>query len=190
MKNNRFEYIKVKSDQLLELLKSDKHSAQSSYALILLLVLFISSIILHYFKYGFSPILGVALFIIICILGAGRIVMQKSIKENIASANYDAYKDVDEVTYLRTKLQYIHSGIDIKYTRTNSIRILYVCVFPFILILIKEIFQGQIGSTGGLIGYLILALFLSSIFWWFYFGNELEKLEISKDDIKSYLEGI
>ena len=114
--------------------------------------------------------------------------MQTAIKENSASANYKSYKEVDEVTYLKTKLQYLYSGVMVKYTRTKSIRILYMVMFPFILLLVRDFFQGQ--GTAGWIGTSIVAILLGSITWWAYFKNDVDDLEISRDDIKSYLGGI
>lgn len=185
----RLEYIEMKSEHLLSLLKNDQHSNHGSQAFIFLLLLFVASNAVHFLKFGFAPIHAVGFTVLACLIIIGRIQYQKAIKENIASANYDAYKDVDEKTFLRTKLQYIHTGIDIKYTRTNIIRFMFVCLFPFLMVLIKEIFQGQLEVTS-ILGYFLFAVLLGSIFWWFYFFNELERLEISKEDIEGYLESI
>ena len=186
--NNKVEFISSKADHLLDLLKGDNHLGRSNLTLYFLLALYLIVAAAHYIKFDFSNLLTISLVALVVLMVIYRLSMQTAIRENSASANYNSYKEVDEVTYLKTKLQYLYSGVMVKYTRTKSIRILYMVMFPFILLLVREFFQGQ--GTGGWIGSSIVAIILGSITWWGYFKSDVDDLEISRDDIKSYLGGI
>lgn len=186
---NRYNFLNEKSEYLINLLKNDDHAKNSGYRIIFLVAMFIIFASYHYIKYGFTPVVGMGLCILLILMIFFRIQMQSSVKDNIASANYDAYKDIDQNTYLRNKLQYLFTGIDIKFTRTKTIRLLYVLVFPFLMVIIKEVFQGFY-SIGHSFKFLLFAFALGGLFWWFYFASEMDDLEISKDDIKGYLEDI
>ena len=186
--NNKVDFISNKADHLLELLKGDNHLSKSNVTLYLLLGIYLLVASAHYIRYDFSTLLTISLVVLVVLMVIYRLSMQTAIKENTASANYKSYKEVDEVTYLKTKLQYLYSGVMVKYTRTKSIRILYMVMFPFILLLVREFFQGQ--ATGGWIGSSIVAIILGTLTWWTYFKSDIDDLEISRDDIKSYLSGI
>ncbi len=186
--NNKIDFISGKADHLLDLLKGDNHQGKGNTTLFLLLGLYLVVACGYYIKFGTSTVLTISLVVLILLMVIYRLSMQTALKENAASANYQSYKEVDEMTYLKTKLQYLYSGVMVKLTRTKSIRIVYMCMFPFILILIREFFQGQISS--GWIGISIVAIVLGSISWWVFFRSDLEDLEISRDDIKSYLDGM
>lgn len=185
--DKKFKFIDNKSEHLLNLLKGDNHSGKSTSTLIFLVVICSIVFVTHYIKYGFTPMLGISLLLMTILLIIYRVSMQSAFKENAANANYLSFQEVDPVTYIRTKLQYLYSGIMIKFTRTKSIRFLYSAMFPFILFLSKEIFLGRIE---GFIGNLIFAVLLGAGFWWMYFRNEVEDLGISRDDIKGYLESL
>jgi len=186
--NNKVEFISSKADHLLDLLKGDNHVGRSNITLYFLLGLYLIVASAHYIKFDFTILLTLSIVALVVLMLIYRLSMQTAIKENSASANYKSYKEVDEVTYLKTKLQYLYSGVMVKYTRTKSIRILYMVMFPFILLLVRDFFQGQ--GTAGWIGTSIVAILLGSITWWAYFKNDVDDLEISRDDIKSYLGGI
>lgn len=185
--DKKIEFINTKSDHLLDLLKGDNHSGKSTSTWAFLLVLYVVVGSIHFIKFGFTPMLGLSLLVLAIILFIFRISMQSAIKENAANANYESFEEVDPVTYIRTKLQYLYSGIMIKFTRTKSIRFLYAAIFPFILFLSKEIFLGRIE---GYFGNIIFAVLLGAGFWWMYFRDEVEDLGISRDDIKGYLESL
>ncbi len=186
--NNKVEFISGKADQLLDLLKGDNHLGKSNLTLYFLIALYLIVAAAHYIKFDFSPLLTLSVVALVVLMVIYRLSMQTAIKENTASSNYKSYKEVDEVTYLKTKLQYLYSGVMVKYTRTKSIRILYMVMFPFILLLVREFFQGQ--NTAGWIGTSLIAIILGSTTWWAFFKSDVDDLEISRDDIKSYLGGI
>lgn len=186
--NNKVEFISQKSDYLLELLKGDNHGAKSTSTLLFLLGLYLVTACAYFIKFGSSTLLLISLLALVVLMVLYRFSMQTAIKENNASANYETYKEVDELTYLKSKLQYLYSGVMIKFTRSKAIRILYMVMFPFILLLIREFFLGQ--TKEGWIGATIVAFLLGGVTWWAYFKSDLDDLEISRDDIKSYLEGV
>ena len=186
--SNKVEFISQKSDYLLELLKGDNHASKSNSTLLFLLVLYLITASANFIKIGSSTLLLISILALVVLMVLYRFSMQTAIKENNASANFETYKEVDELTYLKTKLQYLYSGVMVKFTRSKAIRILYMVMFPFILLLIREFFQGP--TTDGWIGSSIIAFLLGGITWWAFFKGDLDDLEISRDDIKSYLEGI
>lgn len=186
--NNKVDFISNKADQLLELLKGDNHLGKSNATLLFLIGLYLVAACAHYIKFNFSTLLTLSFVFLVILLAIYRLSMQTAIKENAASANFESYKEVDEITYLKTKLQYLYSGVMVKFTRTKSIRFLYIVMFPFILLMIREFFQGQM--LDGWIGSTIVAILLGSLTWLLYFKGDLDDFEISRDDIKSYLEGV
>jgi len=186
--NNKVEFISQKSDYLLELLKGDNHAGKSTSTLLFLLGLYLLSACAYFIKLGPSTLLLVSLLALAVLMVLYRFSMQTAIKENNASANFETYKEVDELTYLKSKLQYLYSGVMVKFTRAKSIRILYMVMFPFILLLIRDFFLGK--TADGWIGTAIIAFLLGGLTWWAYFKADLDDLEISRDDIKSYLEGV
>ncbi len=185
--DKKFEFINTKSDHLLNLLKGDNHSGKSNATIFFLSALYLIVAVLHFIKFGFTPMLGLSLLVLAILFVIYRISMQSAKKENAANANYESFKEVDQVTFIRTKLQYLYSGIMIKFTRTKSIRFLYAAIFPFILFLSKEIFLGRVE---GYVSNVIFAALLGAGFWWMYFRDEVEDLSISRDDIKGYLESL
>ena len=185
--DKKFEFINAKADHLLNLLKGDNHSGKSNTTTLFLLVLYTIVVAVHFIKFGFTPVLGVSLLVLVVLLFIYRISMQSALKENAANANFESFKEVDPVTFIRTKLQYLYSGIMIKFTRTKSIRFLYAAMFPFILFLSKEV---SLGKADSLIGSIVFALLLGAGFWWYYFSDEIDDLSISRDDIKGYLESL
>ncbi len=187
---NKEEFLSKTADHMLDLLKNDDHQSRSNGALLLLLILFLLTAIIHFVKFGFGPLLIISLAICALLLVFFRVKNSSAIKENSNYSNFDSYKDVDPITHLRTKLQYIHSGIEVKATRTQSLRIMYFLIFPCILLMLKDVFQGVAASTSGLVWSIIFAFLTGGIFWWFYFGREVEELEISQGDVEGYLEGI
>lgn len=186
--NNKVEFISQKSDYLLDLLKGDNHGSKSTNTLLFLLGLYLVAACAYFIKFGSSTLLLLSIVALVVLMIVYRFSMQTAIKENNASANYETYKEVDELTYLKTKLQYLYSGVMVKFTRSKAIRILYMVMFPFILLLIREFFLGK--SVDGWIGSSIVAALLGGVTWWAYFKSDLDDLEISRDDIKSYLEGV
>lgn len=186
--SNKVEFISQKSDYLLDLLKGDNHVSKSNSTLIFLLVLYLITASAYYIKLGSSTLLLVSIVALVILMVLYRFSMQTAIKENNASANFETYKEVDELTYLKSKLQYLYSGVMVKFTRSKAIRTLYMIMFPFILLMIRDFFQGQ--ATVGWIGSSIIAFLLGGLTWWAYFKADLDDLEISRDDIKSYLEGV
>ena len=186
--SNKVEFISQKSDYLLELLKGDNHGAKSNHTLLFLLGLYLVTACAYFIKIGSSTLLLLSVLALVVLMILYRFSMQTAIKENNASANYETYKEVDDLTYLKSKLQYLYSGVMVKFTRSKAIRILYMIMFPFILLMLKDFFIGQ--STDGWIGSAIVAFLLGGVTWWAYFKADLDDLEISRDDIKSYLEGV
>lgn len=185
--SKRIQFISEKSEHLLALLKNDNHAQNSLYTLGFLVVLLLLTASIHFIKFGLVGITIIGLILLLLLMIVFRIQMQTSIRDNAAAANYESFKSVDESTYLRSKLQYLFTGIDIKYTRTKAIRLMYVLIFPIIMVLSKEIFLGSFGFSSSL-KYFIFALMTGGVFWWFFFNSDIEDLEISKDDIKDYLE--
>lgn len=185
--NNRLDFISTKADHLLDLMKNDNHSGKSNTTVLFLIVVYVIIATAHLIIFNFTPLLGVSLVLLVALMVIFRMSMQSAIKENADSSNYESYKEVDTVTYLKTKLQYLYSGVVIKFTRTRSIRVLYSVIFPFILLMGKEVFGKEITSW---ISTIILAILLGGLFWWYYFREEIEDLDIAKDDIKGFLEGV
>jgi len=186
--NKKVEFISQKSDYLLDLLKGDNHASKSTSTLLFLLGLYLLAACAYFIKLGSSTLLLLSLLALVILMVLYRFSMQTAIKENNASANYETYKEVDELTYLKSKLQYLYSGVMVKFTRAKAIRILYMVMFPFILLMVKDFILGK--SADGWIGSAIVAFLLGGVTWWAYFKGDLDDLEISRDDIKSYLEGV
>ena len=128
--NNKLEFISQKSDYLLELLKGDNHAGKSTSTLLFLLGLYLLAACAYFIKLGSSTLLLISLLALVILMIVYRFSMQTAIKENNANAKYETYKEVYDLTYLKSKLQYIYSGVMVKFTRAKAIRILYMVIFP------------------------------------------------------------
>lgn len=83
-----------------------------------------------------------------------------------------------------TQVQYLIQGVHIKLTRMNLVRFVYMSLFPFLMLGILLIVKSQIEIN--LIMLLVIAIAMGSLFWYFYFKNEVDEMTYQQKELEEY----
>lgn len=177
--------IELKATEIHDALKTDENSGYFNGLLILIVMITLGAIVFHYIMFEFTPILILAVVALFFYLILYRIKMKSKYKLCKALGDYGTQKEIDTPQYLNAYFNYLESGVEIKQTRSKYIKNLYIIIFPFFLVLLRELFVGQYSGAGIFWGF-ILALFVSYLIWSFFFRDDLDEWEIMEDELAQY----
>lgn len=85
-----------------------------------------------------------------------------------------------------TQVQYLLQGVHIKLTRMNIVRLVYMSIFPFLMLGVLLIVQSQLSIN--LLVLLVIAIIMGSLFWYFYFKTEVDEMTYQKKELVEYEE--
>jgi hypothetical protein len=109
-----------------------------------------------------------------------------AVRESSELANYKKIDISDKPKYIGGLLKYLSSGYGVKVTRLQSVRWIYVIIFPLVMILFSELYQYffhddiKTSFMNFFIAYLI-----GGTFWYLYFKEDLYALEMDQYDVDS-----
>ena len=182
MEHDKLQLIESRAETLLKDLKEDSHAFVYSTALLIMVSLYLIAIVFLYIKFDFSTKLLIYLVLLIGMLAYYKMNMNKVFAESAALLNYKTIDRDDKVNYVAGLLRYLNSGFEVKLTRLKSVRIIYAILFPFFLLIVREIFLGTFTDTSSFIINLAVAMVLGG-FWYFYFASDQSELELDKEEV-------
>ena len=182
MEHDKLQLIESRAETLLKDLKEDNHAFVYSTALLIMVSLYLIAIVLLYIKFDFSTKLLIYLVLLIGMLAYYKMNMNKVFAESATFLNYKTIDRDDKVNYVAGLLRYLNSGFEVKLTRLRSVRIIYSILFPFFLLIVREIITGPFADTSSFIINLAVAVVLGG-FWYFYFASDQSELELDKEEV-------
>lgn len=85
---------------------------------------------------------------------------------------------------LMSKVQYLIRGLDIKIHRIRIVRWIYMLIFPAIMTSLLFFVRNEIEVNRFLL--LVIAFIIGSIFWFYYFKDDLDELEYQQKEMNEY----
>ena len=186
MEHDKLQLIESRAETLLKDLKEDNHAFVYSTALLIMVSLYLIAIVFLYIKFDFSTKLLIYLVLLIGMLAYYKMNMNKVFAESASLLNYKTIDRDDKVNYVAGLLRYLNSGFEVKLTRLKSVRIIYAILFPFFLLIVREIFLGTFADTSSFIINLAVAIVLGG-FWYFYFASDQSELELDKEEVDALI---
>ncbi len=177
-------------DQLFDKIKNNDSTSYVSTALFILLGIYIVSLIWYYIQFGFSGYILVYFLLLPMAAVYYRFSMLGPMKAVEANSNYESYFQVDDGMYKRSKIQYLLDGIDIKLTRINSVKFIYLVLVPFLFVMLREILVAPVVGFGSLVFQLFLAAIIGGVFWIFFFNSDKEDLLYFEDDLTELMNNV
>ncbi len=172
-----------KIDQLFDKIKNNESTSYVSSALYILLGIYILSLIWYYIQFGFSGYILVYFLLLPMAAVYFRFTMIGPMKEVENNSNYESYHQVDQGMYIRSKIQYLLDGVNVKLTRINAVKYIYLVLVPFLFIMLREILVGPIVGIGALLFQWCMAFIIGGLFWLFFFNGDKEDLLYFEDDL-------
>ncbi|NNE25498.1 MAG: hypothetical protein HKN09_01525 [Saprospiraceae bacterium] len=182
MEHDKLQLIESRAETLLKDIKEDNHAFVYSTALLIMVSLYLIAIVFLYIKFDFSTKLLIYLVLLIGMLAYYKMNMNKVFAESAALLNYKTIDRDDKINYVAGLLRYLNSGFEVKLTRLKSVRIIYAILFPFFLLIVREIFLGSFSDTSSFLINLVVAIVLGG-FWYFYFASDQSELELDKEEV-------
>jgi len=184
MEYDKLQLIENKAENLLSDLRNGDDSSLYSNALLVLVVLFLLSLVSVYIKTGEFKHLLAYLGILLVLLVLHKVKMSAAYKENALLKRYKQHAETDKQSYVSGLLKYLSSGMNVKFKRLKSVRLIYMIIFPLMLIILSELFNGESRSF---ILSLIVAYVLGATFWYFYFQDDINELDFAQDDVEDMI---
>lgn len=187
MEYDKLQLIENKAENLLSELKEGNDASLYFNALIILVTAFLVCLISLYIKSGNFYSLIIYLAILVCLLTLYNVRMSSAYKENALLKRYKALKNSDDkLAYVSGLLKYLSSGMKVKLKRLKTVKLIYIIIFPIFLVLLKQLFAGELNV---MISF-ITAILLGSTFWAFYFNKDIEELSFAQEDIDEMIRKI
>lgn len=82
--------------------------------------------------------------------------------------------------FLKSKIQYLVNGVNIKLKRIHMIRLLYAIFFPLFVVLFIELVKGH-HIFGNLWISLAVSYMICGTYWWLYFVGDIEDLNFTME---------
>ncbi|MBT8234386.1 MAG: hypothetical protein HKO66_08495 [Saprospiraceae bacterium] len=174
MEYDKLQLIEHKAEKLLSELKNSTESSIYTNALYVIIALFMASLCYLYIKSGKDTLVYASALVIGLI--AYKFIVSNAAKELDASTNFLAYKSENKPAYVKGMLQYLASNINVQLSRIKALRTVYMLVFPFLLMMFRQIALGSFGKSEYLFN-LIVALLLGALFWYFFFKKPIDEKE-------------
>lgn len=186
MEIDKLDLIQKKAETLLATLKDDAQTSYVTNALVIIVVLFLSPLVILYIVDVGSSITKFLMYLIVLLglLVLYRIRVGSAVRESLQLNSYKNIDVSDKPKYIAGLLKYLSAGYGVKITRLQSVRWIYVIVFPLVLILCYELYQYLFHDdiTTGFMNF-VGAFLLGSTFWFLYFQKDLHELELDQQDV-------
>jgi len=175
MEYDKLQLIEHKAEKLLQEMKANSNSSAYTNALYLIIVLFLFLLCYIYIKSGSHTLVYVAALVIALI--TYKFILSNAAKEVSIKSNYTAYAGTNKPAYVKGMLEYLASYINLQMSRIKALRTVYILVFPFFLMMIRQVVLGAIEKDQYVFN-LLSALILSLGFWFFFFKNDIDDKEL------------
>lgn len=185
MEYDKLDLIEKKAQDLLMALKTDTKTGYVTNALVVIVTLFLIPLVVLYIFDGASSIR----FLIYLVVIAGLLILYRvrigsAMKESAHLSSYKSIDKADKQSYITGLLRYLSSGYDVKISRLKSVRLVYMILFPLVLVLWSEMYQfwrdSQVNT--GIIQF-VAAFLIGCVFWYLYFQDDLHELELDQTDV-------
>lgn len=170
--------INDKIEAVLSDLKSRKDVSEYNAMLYLLIVPFVIVSIIGIIKFGgymrFVPLILLAMYFIyfrMSMIGVIKIAKDHKLDTDNTVTNNEV---------LKSKIQYLCNGVDIKIKRLRLVRLLYTIFFPLFIVLLIELIKGE-HIFGNLWISLGASYLICGTYWWLYFVGDIEDLNFTKE---------
>lgn len=186
MRKEQLTFVDEKCSAILRQQLNTDNMGNLTMAILLLTLLLLSTVLLSYYKYGFSLLILLSLLVLIAAFLSYKRRMNAVYLVNRSFADYNTVDSGDEKEYLHKKLNYLNTGISVKIQRIKSTQLFYYLVFPFYLLNIRTAFMGVQESAQ--LYLFLLALLMSLPVWFlvFYWGKT--ELEMEQIEVKNLIE--
>lgn len=174
MEYDKLQLIEHKAEKLLQDMKDSPGSSFYTNALYIIIALFLISLCYIYIKSGSHTLVYASALVIALI--AFKFMVSNAAKELENKTNYKAFSDDQKPLYVKGMLEFLASSYNLQISRIKALRTVYMLVFPFFLMMIRQIFVGAIEKEQYLFN-LIGAVLLGSIFWFFFFKKDIDNKE-------------
>ncbi len=174
MEYDKLQLIEHKAEKLLQDMKVGSDSSVYTNALYIIIALFLFSLCYIYIKSGSHTLVYAAALIIALI--AYKFILSNATKELKTKVNYTAHAGTDKPAYVKGMLEYLASNINLQMSRIKALRTVYILVFPFFLMMVRQIVLGPIEKEQYLLN-LFGALILGVCFWFFFFKKDIDEKE-------------
>lgn len=187
MEYDKLELIELKAEKLLERYLADSDVAVYTNALYFMVSIFLIAVCLLYVFEGYEHLIYVVALLAII---PYRIIISKAHAEAEMKSMYPTLETADKKQFTISKLDYLSSLLGLKIARLKALRLFYMIVFPVWLYMLSKIFINRSFSGSSELIYLLPAIVLGAVFWYFFFNKEIaergnDRAEI--DQIKNSL---
>jgi len=167
--------------KVIETKLADLSDAKNNISLFGVLIGMLSVILaLVFVNHGFNLKWLIVLVMLLGYLLFYRFSMKSAEAKSKALENFGDEEDINSNFY--SKANYLSSMISLRKTRLNLTRYFYIFFFPLFLVLLKISRSAE--GLGSPLKAILLAVGIGSIFWYFYFKDELLELEMTKEDLE------
>ena len=188
MEYDKLDLIHNKAETLLDTLKEDAQTSYVTNALVIIVLLFLIPLVILYIVDVDSSITKFLMYLIVLLglLILYRVRVGGAVRQSTELASYKSIDINDKPKYISGLLKYLSSGYGVKVTRLRSVRWIYVIIFPLVMVLFSELYQYffhddiKTGITNFIVAYI-----LGGIFWYKYFQDDLDELELDQQDVDS-----
>ena len=101
-----------------------------------------------------------------------------------AQQRYKEDQQLNIKDQLMSKVQYLIRGLNIKIHRITIVRWVYMLIFPALMISLLFFIRNEIEVNRFLL--LVIAFIIGSIFWYYYFKDDLDELEYQQKEMNEY----
>ncbi len=182
-RNEAFSAIQSRVDQMsIELTtKKDRLFYQYAHQAILAVCLAIGILAVYqsYYFLGFLLIIGAV---------ALKIVYNRTLKGLIQSTEHEHELEASQKSFdlqLFHKMQYLRQGVEVKMARITIVRNCYMVLFPFMMIA-GSLLLGALSSMF-LFAPVIVAFMMGTIFWFYFFKDDLDDLDYEEMELETYI---
>ena len=174
MEYDKLQLIEHKAEKLLQDAKSNSENSVYTNALYIMIALFLVSLCYIYIKSGSHTLVYAAALVIALI--AYKFMISNAANELENKTDYKAFATAEKQIYVKNMLQYLAANINLQLSRIKALRTVYMLVFPFFLMMIRQIVLGPIEDDQYIIN-LFGALLIGVCFWFFFFKKDIDDKE-------------
>lgn len=173
--------INDKIESILSEVKSRRDAGEYNIIIWLLITPFLIVSIISIIKFGIWRIIPLVLLTAYYIYY--RMTLISSMKTIKANQIFDETGQINN-SIIKSKIQYLLSGIDMKVKRVQLVRLMYTLFFPILVVLFIEVIYGH-PLFGNLWIALVVSFAICGTYWWLYFIGEIEDLKYTQDDLSN-----
>lgn len=184
------EKIDLKLNRIFSELKESDESGSINTSLIAVLAVYFISLVWFFIKFGFSGYIILYFLLFLAAAFYFRFTMMSPTKKLESNKEFESYKNVDQAMYLRSKCQYLLDGVNVKISRIDAVKTIFVVIIPFLLMIFREILLSPIIGVGSLVQNWLFAFLIGGLFWLFYFNGSKGELFDLEEDLEDIMEKI